>query len=335
MANDFVTANIDFTAKNQSSGGTFTGGQLTSGLTFTPDNTLDIGADGATRPRTVYAGTRFLSGDGSAPAPSYSFDSSETDGLYLSGVNSLGIATAGVGRFQFNASGHMLAITDNSFDIGSNNATRPRSGYFGTDVSTPILRINSGANSGGVINLSSNKVQFTAGGAAAIYGFNFLNTAVASSGAQTFFTMTPASNTAQTAGTEISGYQWNTFTRQWASNTAITTQREVVVNAPTYAFASATGTITTAATFYVSGAPIVGTNAAITTSIAAWIAGRTRIDGLLDLSNIAAGTSNISITKTSDTPTTTFSAANATNAAPSGFIEITEGGTSKYIPFYT
>ncbi len=109
----------------------------------------------------------------------------------------------------------------------------------------------------------------------------------------------------------------------------------MVWNAPTYAFASAS-TMTSAATMAISGAPIAGTNATITNGYALWVQGGiTKLDGLLDLSGISAGSSNIRITKTSDTPTTTFSAVNATNAAPSGFIEITEGGTSKYIPFYT
>lgn len=61
-----------------------------------------------------------------------------------------------------------------------------------------------------------------------------------------------------------------------------------------------------------------------------------RLDGSIDISNIVAGSPNIKVTKTTDTPTTTFNVVGTSNpsAAPSGFIEITEGGTSKYIPFY-
>lgn len=58
--------------------------------------------------------------------------------------------------------------------------------------------------------------------------------------------------------------------------------------------------------------------------------------GSVDVSAIAAGSPNFVITKTTDTPTTTFNVVGTANpsAAPSGFIEITEGGGSKYIPFY-
>lgn len=115
-------------------GGTFTGGTLTSALLFTPDNTLDIGADGATRPRTIYAGTKILSGDGTIGAPSIGFDSDEDNGFYLEAANSVGIATAGTGRWKVNASGHLLAVTDASFDIGASGATRPRDLFLSRNI---------------------------------------------------------------------------------------------------------------------------------------------------------------------------------------------------------
>lgn len=58
------------------------------------------------------------------------------------------------------------------------------------------------------------------------------------------------------------------------------------------------------------------------------------VDSKIDISSIAAGESNLVITKTSDTPLTTWTAGTPSNN-PSGFIEITEGGGSKYIPFWT
>lgn len=44
------------------SGGTFTGGTLTSALLFSTDNTIDIGALGATRPRTGHFATSLIIG---------------------------------------------------------------------------------------------------------------------------------------------------------------------------------------------------------------------------------------------------------------------------------
>jgi len=42
--------------------------------------------------------------------------------------------TAGVGRWQVTNSGHLLAVADDTYDIGADGATRPRTGYFGTSA---------------------------------------------------------------------------------------------------------------------------------------------------------------------------------------------------------
>ncbi len=60
--------------------------------------------------------------------------------------------------------------------------------------------------------------------------------------------------------------------------------------------------------------------------------------GLVDLSNIAAGTANIKITATSDTPTVTWGSIGETikvSASPTGYMEINVGGSPRYIPFWT
>ena len=44
------------------------------------------------------------------------------------------ISSADVAKWVFNSSGHFLASTDNSYDIGASGATRPRTGYFGTSI---------------------------------------------------------------------------------------------------------------------------------------------------------------------------------------------------------
>lgn len=40
-----------------------------------------------------------------------------------------------------NGSGHLLANTDNTTDIGATGATRPRTGYFGTSVISPVVNL--------------------------------------------------------------------------------------------------------------------------------------------------------------------------------------------------
>jgi len=61
--------------------------------------------------------------------------------------------------WQINASGHFLAGADNTYDIGASGATRPRTGYFGTSVITPLL-----TSTGGVTAFSGTAIP--AGGTA-------------------------------------------------------------------------------------------------------------------------------------------------------------------------
>ncbi len=89
-------------------------------------------------------------------------------------------------------------------------------------------------------------------------------------GAQTQLTITGSADTAQTASTEKIDVNINLARTVQFATGAKTTQRAMVVQAPTYA-AVAASTITTAATLAVSGAPIAGTNATLTNSYALWV----------------------------------------------------------------
>lgn len=72
---------------------------------------------------------------GTAAKPPYSLVDDGL-GLYRQAANSLGVTTAGVARWHVNASGHLLATTDASFDIGASGANRPRSGFFSGGITT-------------------------------------------------------------------------------------------------------------------------------------------------------------------------------------------------------
>lgn len=52
-----------------------------------------------------------------------------------SGAASTLIRTNGTNRWETTSSGHLLAVADNSYDIGATGATRPRTVYAGTGVS--------------------------------------------------------------------------------------------------------------------------------------------------------------------------------------------------------
>jgi hypothetical protein len=78
------------------------------------DNTYDIGASGATRPRTVYAGTSFVAPDGSDASPSFTFGTSQT-GIYRD---------SGGGRMRFAIGGNFAAdLGINSFGVRSDTGT--------------------------------------------------------------------------------------------------------------------------------------------------------------------------------------------------------------------
>lgn len=57
--------------------------------------------------------------------------------------------TSNIGRWNIDASGHLLATTDNTYDIGAAGATRPRTIYVGTDVRSPQFWSNTGNTSYG------------------------------------------------------------------------------------------------------------------------------------------------------------------------------------------
>jgi hypothetical protein len=95
--------------------------------------------------------------------------------------------------------------------------------------------------------------------------------AARTSGVSPYFTINAAADTGATASTEHIGISIAGATRQHAAG-AITIQREIVIDPPTYSFASASK-ITDAATVAISGAPVAGTNATITNPYAFWVQG--------------------------------------------------------------
>lgn len=113
-------------------------------------------------------------------------------------------------------------------------------------------------------------------------------TQTATTGTTAGFLATGAAHTALTASTESIDVNWNlSRTVQWATG-AISTQRAFVVQAPTYAFVGAS-TVTTAATFVITGAPVAGTNATITNALSLWMqSGTAQFDGSVQISPSAS-----------------------------------------------
>jgi hypothetical protein len=63
------------------------------------------------------------------------------------------IFNTGVNRWIVNSSGHFVAATDNTYDIGASGATRPRNVFVGTSLIGPLVRTD-------FINNSSNTVTY-------------------------------------------------------------------------------------------------------------------------------------------------------------------------------
>ena len=140
------------------------------------------------------------------------------------------------------------------------------------------------------------------------------------SGGATLLTVTGGAHTAVTAATENIGANFNfSATKTWAAGAGpLATQREIVFQAPTYnGNAGGALTITAAATVYITGAPVQGTNITLSNTYAFWVdAGNVRFDG-----NVAIGLT---------TPTTVLDVAGAVSATPvtNGVIRILTTGSN-------
>lgn len=138
---------------------------LQTPLLFSADNSHDIGAAGATRPRTVYvansvvvgadvgsgtlrvggaivvSNTNGLQSRNVQGTASYQLIGSTSANDVAIGatfdVNTIQFTTSGASgvlKWQINNAGHLLGGADNAYDIGASGATRPRNLYLGSTL---------------------------------------------------------------------------------------------------------------------------------------------------------------------------------------------------------
>lgn len=99
------------------------------------------------------------------------------------------------------------------------------------------------------------------------------------SGVASYFTVNGPADTTLTASTESIGVNFAAGTRTWADGT-VATQREYLIQAPTYNKTTTSATFTKAATLTVSNAPQAGAGVTITNPYALWVqAGLAQFDG--------------------------------------------------------
>jgi hypothetical protein len=158
---------------------------ITSNLIFT-DNTYDIGASGATRPRNLFlagnatiGGAQTLTGaltvDSTTDTSSATTGSIQTDGgvgiakgLYVGGNTTLGDASADTVTVNGTITSNLI-FTDNTYDIGASGATRPRNLYLAGTATIGSTVTLSGGTANGVMYLNASK-NITTGTALAFDG---------------------------------------------------------------------------------------------------------------------------------------------------------------------
>lgn len=88
------------------------------------------------------------------------------------GGSAINFRIGGAAKMNISTGGHLLFNTDNTNDIGASGATRPRTGYFGTSVITPLLdspsatnlTLKAGGNTIATLNASSGNFDVSGGG---------------------------------------------------------------------------------------------------------------------------------------------------------------------------
>jgi len=113
-------------------GGTFTGNVL-----FSADGTYSIGATAATRPLNVYVKSQVGADDSNYLSFFNGGQVSVVAGAQLKAV----FSNSGYTTLYNN---HVVFSPDNTLDLGTAAATRPRTGYFGTSVVSPLFYSPSG-----------------------------------------------------------------------------------------------------------------------------------------------------------------------------------------------
>ena len=144
---------------------------------------------------------------------------------------------AATGKIKITDNGNVIPMANSAYDIGDQN----------------LQFRNIYASSGNFTSLNTGKTVLTQPASA--------------TGSPTAFTLTGAAHTTLTLSTEATDVDFNlSRTVQFATG-ALTTQRAMRIQAPTYSFVGAS-TITTASTLSISGPPAAGTFATITNAYA-------------------------------------------------------------------
>ena len=135
-----------------------------------------------------------------------------------------------------------------------------------------IFQTAPAGSAGSTLNSLVTRLTIDSTGLSTFAGPITLTQPVSTTGSPTAFTVTGAAHTTLALSTEATDVNFNlSRTVQFATG-ALTTQRAMRIQAPTYGFVGAS-TITTASTLSISGPPVAGTNATISTAFSLYSEG--------------------------------------------------------------
>lgn len=287
------------------SGGTNTAPSWSSSPTLTTSLTVPLMIGGTAVGSSIEHRSTTAAGTTTAIAHSFTggtnggtiISSLYNDGQFLIGTTTrnptaLGLLRIGQGTSTIDlgqiVSGQGAIWIGQSSPSTSNFTIQTSTGGGGTTTLNSIAQITLGVANSTRILITSNSISSTL--------------AVTSSNIASQYSFATSANTAQTAGSESLGVNFNTSAIIQHATGALTLQRNFLIQAPTYSFVAAS-TLTDAVTFEVNGSPIQGTNATITRSWGARLFGNTYTDKLF------AGATGISPTAFIDTAASTTGAA--------------------------
>lgn len=211
--------------------------------------------------------------------------SSNATAINLGVSGSAQLATTNIGVIGFATTLKNSGTNIGVMGVGLNLGTSPIEvgGYFGLHSATPTfvssaLIADNGTEAQPIfLGRDNGTVVFTI----ADQGDVTIAPIVRTTGSPKLFTITGPAHTTLTASTEATDINLNLARTVQFATGALTTQRAMLIQAPTYGFVGAS-TITDAATVAISGAPVAGTNATITNSYSLWVQGGTsKFDGVI------------------------------------------------------
>lgn len=225
------------------------------------------------------------------------------------------VSSSGTGAIRFNASTSHMEFSENGSSwaqFGTSSGSMAIGNAIGNSTAGSVLFVDGSGNLGQdntKFYWDDTNIRFGAGTGSPVATLDGYQK-VATSGSPMLLRLFGAAHTTLAATTEVNDVFINLSRIVQINAGNISTQRAVLISAPTYSFTSAS-TITNAATLAVSGAPVPGTNATITNTYSIWAqAGLARFDGhinidgyKIDLSGGASSTQVLAYNGTAFVPT--------------------------------